>query len=87
MDSLSRRDRGLVAAVVHHELPALGYPSPSRRLVALGRALRAAQARPSLPRRTRPVVLTPDARYELVQQYLTAAVAVSTAPQPDRTGR
>jgi hypothetical protein len=85
VDALSRRDRALVAAVVHHDLPALGYASPSRRLVALGQVLRASQARPSLPRRAKPVVLTPEERYELVQQYLAAAVAVSSSPQPDRT--
>ena len=85
VDALSRRDRAQVAAVVHRDLPALGYSVPARRLVVLGRVLRAAQARPSLPRRTKPVVLTPEQHYELVQQYLAAAVAVSTAPQPDRT--
>jgi hypothetical protein len=76
---LRRRDRAIVAATVHRDLPALGYPSPSRRLVALGHALNAMAAR---PRRRQPA-LSPQARYDLVQAYLAEAVAAATRPHPD----
>jgi hypothetical protein len=76
---LSRRDRAIVAATVHQDLPALGYPGVSRRLVALGHALNALSTRPT----RRLPAMSPQARYDLVQAYLADAVAAATRPPPD----
>jgi hypothetical protein len=78
-DTLGRRDRAIVAATVHRDLPALGYPGASRRLVALGHALNALSARPE----RRLPAMSPQARYDLVQAYLADAVAAATRPPPD----
>jgi hypothetical protein len=80
--TLSRRQRAVVAAIVHRDLPALGYPAPARRQVALGHALNALAARPVRRARKAALPATPEERYALVQQYLADAVAATSAP-PD----